>query len=265
VSGRDDEPELLRVAHEAAVAAAYELLARFGGRQQGVRSKSTPTDPVSEADLAAEAAIRRVLAERRPRDGILGEEGGETGRGELRWVVDPLDGTVNFLFGYPQFAVSVACEDRSGAVAGVVLDPLRGECFAATRSGLPTRGSELMLGVQEIHGSDREELSSALVATGFGYDPAVRERQAEVVARVLPRVRDVRRAGAAALDLAWTACGRCDAYFERGVKAWDVAAGSLIAQRAGLVVRRMEEDGGLPEGLVVAPPGLIDRLEALVR
>src|SRR5438067_447225 len=108
------EDELLAVAHEAATAAAAELMSRFGGRVRGLRTKSSATDPVSEADLAAEAQIRGVLAERRPGDAILGEEGGESGEGELRWIVDPLDGTVNFLFGIPQFSVSVACQDRDG-------------------------------------------------------------------------------------------------------------------------------------------------------
>ena len=117
------EHELLSVADEAARAAAAELMSRFGHRQAEIRSKSSPTDLVSEADVAAETAIRAVLATRRPQDAILGEEGGATGGGELRWVIDPLDGTTNFLFGFPQFAVSVACEDGAGGLVGVVLDP----------------------------------------------------------------------------------------------------------------------------------------------
>ena len=142
--------ELLEVAVEAADAAATELLERFGGRASGVRAKSTPTDLVSEADLAAERAIRAVLARRRPGDSILGEEGGATGSGELRWVVDPLDGTINFLYGFPVFAVSVACEDADGALAGVVLDPVREERFSATRSApaLLERHGDHRLGLQ---------------------------------------------------------------------------------------------------------------------
>ncbi len=252
------ESDLLAVAHEAARAAAHELTPRFGHRQRGIRTKSGPTDLVSNADLAAEAAIRAVLAARRPADSILGEEGGASGDGELRWVIDPLDGTTNFLFGVPQFAVSVACEDRDGALIGVVLDPIRDECFAATRSGQATLNDE------QIAASERQDLSTALVATGFAYDAAVRARQAEVLSRVLPRVRDIRRAGAAALDLTWTACDRYDAYYERGVKHWDHAAGGLIAARAGLSVRTLEaaEDG--PEGILVAPAALLDELLALV-
>ncbi len=252
------EEELLAVAHAAARAAAAELQPRFGHRQPGIRAKSGPTDLVSEADLAAEAAIRAVLAERRPGDAILGEEGGETGDGDLRWVIDPLDGTINFLFGIPQFAVSVACEDRDGVFIGVVLDPIREETFAATRSGPPT------LDGAEISGSDRDDLSRALVATGFGYDADVRARQAAALTRVLPRVRDIRRAGAAALDLAWCACGRYDAYYERGVKAWDHAAGGLIAARAGFELRVLQDGAEGPAGLLAAPAALVDELLALV-
>jgi myo-inositol-1(or 4)-monophosphatase len=254
----EHEQALLAVAREAADAGAAELTARFGHHQQGVRAKSGPTDLVSDADVAAEAAIRGVLARRAPGDAILGEEGGTTGHGSRLWVVDPLDGTINFLFGIPMFAVSVACQDERGALAGVVLDPIRAECFAATRSGPAT------LNGAGIAASQQDELSQALVATGFGYDSDVRARQAEVMVRVLPLVRDIRRAGAAAIDLAWCACGRLDAYFERGVHAWDVAAGGLIAQRAGLAVREIQAEGRDPGGLLTAPEALIDELEALV-
>jgi len=254
----DSEDALLEVAHRAARAAANELLPRFGHHQQGIRAKSGPTDLVSEADLAAEAAIRAVLAAERPDDAILGEEGGATGHGRLRWVIDPLDGTINFLFGVPQFAVSVACEDGDGALVGVVLDPVREEVFAATRSGAPT------LNGAAVTASRREDLSTALVATGFAYDAPVRERQAQTLTGLLPRVRDIRRAGSAAIDLAWCACDRYDAYYERGVKHWDYAAGGLIAARAGLVVRELPETAGLPSGLIAAPPALIEELHELV-
>ena len=272
-----DESALLAVAETAARAAASELMERFGQRQEGVRTKSGPTDLVSDADVAAESAIRRVLEERRPGDAVLGEEGGESGGGGrgreggggggpgaglvgegLRWVVDPLDGTINFLFGIPAFAVSVACEDSDGAVAGVVLDPIRDECFAATRGGEPTMNGE------PIEASGRSELATAMVATGFSYDADVRVRQAEVVTRVLPRVRDIRRVGAAALDLAWCACGRFDAYYERGVHRWDFLAGALVAARAGLEVRELEEAGEDPFGILVAPAAVVDELTTLV-
>jgi myo-inositol-1(or 4)-monophosphatase len=258
VSGSSLEAELLAVARDAARAAARELEARFGDGGRGVQSKSSPTDLVSEADVEAERAIRRVLGERRPHDAILGEEGGATGEGELRWVIDPLDGTTNFLFGVPQFAVSVACEDREGSLVGVVLDPIHGESFSATRNGPAERNGA------PIAGSRRDDLSTALLSTGFGYSAEVRARQAAVLARVLPRVRDIRRAGAAALDLGWCACGRYDAYYERGLKLWDRAAGQLIAARAGLSVHVLPESGEDPEGILVAPAALTEELLALV-
>jgi myo-inositol-1(or 4)-monophosphatase len=255
----DDELQLLAVAREAADAAAAELRPRFGQSARGVRSKSSPTDLVSDADLAAEQAIRSVLAKHRPGDSILAEEGGETQGGDVRWVVDPLDGTINYLYGIPAFAVSIACEDAGGAIAGVVLDPVRNERFEAIRSGDPTVNGEPL-----DPGTRPETLGVAMVATGFGYDPEVRARQAEVLTRVLPRVRDIRRVGAAALDLCWCACGRYDAFYERGLNPWDVAAGGLIAARAGLAVRDLVANGDDPAGTLVAPPALVDELLALI-
>lgn len=267
------EDELLDLARRAAGAAAAELLSRFRGEALGVRSKSTPTDPVSEADLAAERAVRDLLARERPGDRILGEEGGATegaGPGAVGetflWVLDPLDGTVNYLYGSPSFAVSLACEDAHGAVVGVVLDPVSGECFAATRSEPAT------LDGQPLAGSEPASLAEALVGTGFAYDRDVRAVQAEVAARVLPRARDIRRVGAAALDLCWCAAGRLDAFYERGVRHWDVAAGALICRRAGREVRdlsevQVERQGRtltLPSGILVAPPNLVDELAELI-
>ena len=261
----EHELDLLAVAQIAADAAAEELRVRYGTHLRSVHAKSTPTDLVSEADVAAEQAIRRVLAEHRPDDAILGEEGGAThgsgedGAGAVRWVVDPLDGTINYLFGIPAFAVSVACEDAAGTVAGIVLDPIRNERFAATRSGPAT------LDGNPITANDQTDLSVAMVATGFGYDAAVRARQADILRELLPRVRDIRRVGAAALDLAWCACGRFDAYYERGVHSWDIAAGALIAERAGLIVRELPDASELdePYGIVAAPAALMDELYAL--
>lgn len=252
------EQELLAVAREAAGAAGRELMSRFGKVAHGVHTKSTPTDPASDADLGAESAIREVLGRLRPRDAILGEEEGETGHGAVRWIVDPLDGTVNYLFGIPVFAVSVACEDASGAAAGVIFDPVRNDWFEATRSGPATLNGD------RIVSSDRSELATALIATGFAYDSQMRARQAAVVSRLLPRARDIRRFGSAAMDLAWCAYGRWDAYYERGVHAWDVAAGALIAARAGLQVRDIPASDEDPAGLLAAPPGLVDQLYELV-
>jgi myo-inositol-1(or 4)-monophosphatase len=253
------EGELLGIAADAADAAGAVLAERFGRPDPRVRAKTTPTDLVSDADHAAEDVIRGLLAQRRPHDGMLGEETGEhPGHSGLRWVIDPLDGTVNFLFGIPHWAVSVACEDAAGARVGVVRDPLRDETFAATREGPATLNGE------PIAGSDGARLDTSLVATGFSYDATVRARQAEVAGRVLPAVRDLRRFGSAALDLAWTACGRYDAFYERGLKRWDGIAGALICRRAGLAVRELAPAGGMPGGLVAAPSALIAQMQALV-
>jgi myo-inositol-1(or 4)-monophosphatase len=255
------EAELLDVARAAARASAKVLLSYYGDAR-GVRTKSTDTDLVSEADVNAERAIRDLLEQRRPGDAILGEEGGETAATSdtgIRWVVDPLDGTVNYLFQHPQWCVSVAAEDATGkTLVGVVLDPLRDEEFAATSTTVPT------LNGKPIAASTQSDLSLALVSTGFAYDSRVRARQAEVVTLLITRVRDIRRGGAAALDLVWAAAGRTDAYYERGINPWDFAAGALICQRAGLAVHRLQEEAGLPGGLVVAPPALVDHLHALV-
>jgi myo-inositol-1(or 4)-monophosphatase len=247
----------LALAERAARAAAEVLLERFGGPVRGLDSKTSATDPVSDADREAERAIRELLEAERPQDGLLGEEGsrqaGESGR---RWVVDPLDGTVNYLYGIPQWCVSVALEDGQGALLGVVLDPLRDELFSARRGlGASVNG-------EQVRVSDASELARALVATGFSYEPDRRAEQAQVAARVLPRVRDIRRAGSAALDLAWVAAGRVDGFYERGVKPWDWAAGRLLAEEAGGATRELP---GEPFGLVAANPALIDELTALVR
>jgi myo-inositol-1(or 4)-monophosphatase len=257
-------PAALRaLAEDVAREAGALLRERFHGPAGPLRAKSSPTDLVSEADLAAERLIRERLAAARPHDAVLGEEGGDRGpaaggAGELRWVVDPLDGTINFLFGIPQWAVSIACEDAEGTLAGVIHDPLRGETFAAVRGGQPT------LGGAPFEASRRDDLALALVATGFAYDAGVRAAQAEVAARVLPRVRDLRRMGSAALDLAWTACGRYDAYYERGLKRWDLAAGALLCACAGLSVRSLAPAGELPDGLLAAPAALAETLHGLV-
>ncbi len=280
-----EEPQLLEVAVDAARAAGALLLERVGrGAESEVESKSTPTDLVSAADLAAESAIRELLRERRPHDGFVGEEGGsEGGASGLDWVVDPLDGTVNFLFGIPQWCVSVAVRDAEGMVAGAVYDANRDELFTATRGGaaalLRAGGSiELKAGAVSASAAHRAEntaaesagqepavqMATAMVATGLAYDATVRAAQAQVLARLIPHVRDVRRFGSAALDLAWTAMGRYDAYFERTVKEWDIAAGALICERAGLEVLELPAREHLPWGVLVARPGLAEQLLELV-
>ena len=251
--------ELRELAERVAREAGAQLLEAFGGPAVEVEAKSTPTDLVSAADKAAEELIIGRIAAARPGDGFLGEEGAdEAGSSGLRWIVDPLDGTANFLFGLPQWAVSIAVEDADGVLAGVVYDPPRGELWAAEREGPPT------LDGRPVRGSRRDELATALVATGFGYAADVRSAQATTIASLLPEVRDVRRFGAAALDLAWCAAGRFDAYYERGVKRWDIAAGALLFERAGLVVEPLAAAPPQEAGLLVAAPGIADAMRQRV-
>jgi myo-inositol-1(or 4)-monophosphatase len=232
------------------------LLERFGGPASGVEEKSSATDMVSAADRDAEALIHGVLRRERPDDGLLAEEGSsERAASGRRWVVDPLDGTTNFLYGVPQWAVSIALEDADGGLAGVVLDPVRNELFSAER------GQGATLNGEPLRIPDHDELATALVATGFGYDAERRAKQAEVLRRVLPAIRDVRRAGAAALDLCWLAAGRVDAYYERGLNHWDWAAARLIVIEAGGEVADLAPD---PHGLAAASRPLLPKLLTLL-
>ena len=244
------------MARRAAEVAGELLLERFGAPARGVERKSSRTDMVSDADRDAEAAIEQILSTERPDDGLLAEEGSHSkavsGR---RWVVDPLDGTTNFLYGIPAWAVSIALEDADGGALGLVLDPVRGETFTAIRGRGAHRNGE------PITVSGEARLDTALVATGFSYEAAERAEQAAVLAEVLPRVRDVRRFGAAALDLCWVAAGRLDAYYERGLKHWDWAAASLIVEEGGGDLRWLESE---PRGLVAGTPGVVERLERIV-
>jgi myo-inositol-1(or 4)-monophosphatase len=247
--------ELRALAESVSREAGALLRAAFRGPELRISAKSTPTDLVSEADHDAEHLIRERILAARPDDAILGEEGGDTrGTSGIRWVVDPLDGTVNFLFGIPQWAVSIAAEDEQGTLIGVVYDPERDELFSAQRGGTPT------LDGRPITASTKQDMATAMIGTGFGYDAEVRRAQAAVVARLLPDVRDVRRFGAAAIDLAWTACGRLDAYYEHGLNDWDLAAGGLICACAGLEIRPLAPIGPSNPGVLVGPPTLVDAL-----
>jgi myo-inositol-1(or 4)-monophosphatase len=254
------EPDqLLEVAEEAAAAAGRLLLERFDLPATGVERKSSATDMVSDADRDAEAIIRTILARHRPDDAIIGEESGVvSGDSGLRWVVDPLDGTTNYLFGQPVWSVSIACEDARGGVAAIVLDASRGEAFTATRGG----GARV--NGRPIAVSAADDLQRSLIGTGFSYAPAVREGQARALVEILPRVRDVRRAGSAAIDLAWVACGRLDGYYELGTRHWDRAAGVLLVAEAGGVVSPLAAVGDSGEGVLAAGPGLHADLSGLV-
>ena len=261
--GEEERPaagELLALAVEAARAAGHLLLEGLESGATQVESKSTPTDPVSDLDRASEALIVRTLRGRRPHDAVLGEEGGTSaGRSGVRWVVDPLDGTVNLLYGFPAFAVSVAAEVDGVVVAGVVHDPLRDETFTAEK------GAGSWLGARRLAVRTPDDLASALVGTGFAYGAAKRADQGRVVAHVLPLVRDIRRAGSAALDLCWVGAGRLDAYFESGTRHWDRAAGALVAAEAGAWTGDLA--GGPPsdEMAVAAAPTIAGDLVGMLR
>lgn len=246
----------LELAERAARAAGDVLLERWRSPAQGVEAKSSATDLVSDADRAAEAAILELLMAERPSDGVVGEEGSQVeGQAGRQWLVDPLDGTTNYLYGHPAWSVSVALGDDLGPAVGVVHDPSREETFVAAREqGSRLNGARLRVRRDEA-------LATALVATGFGYLPEARAAQAETVARVLPKVRDIRRGGSAALDLAWLAAGRLDAYYERGLQPWDWAAGRLLVVEAGGAV---EELRGEPPGLVAGARRLVAQLAELV-
>lgn len=222
-----------------AVAVAREagalLLDAFAGTRE-VDAKTSPTDVVTEMDRAAEEVIVRRILEARPDDGILGEEGAaRESRTAVRWVIDPLDGTVNYLYRRPDFAVSIGVEMDGVAVAGAVFAPARDECFAAVA------GRGATLNGQPIHPSTETRLAHALCGTGFGYETEVRRVQGAILERVISEVRDIRRAGSAALDLCAVACGRLDVYYERGLQPWDGAAAALIVREAGGRCETVEE------------------------
>ena len=227
-------------------------------------TKSSPTDVVTASDTAAERLIRERIGAARPDDGFLGEEGGEDsgGRGRrsrVRWVVDPIDGTVNYLYGIPAYAVSIAAEVDGRVAVGVVHNPVSGETWTAVA------GRGALLDGRPVRVGDLTDPAQALVGTGFNYDVRTRTAQAQQVARLLPRIRDIRRIGAASLDLCAVATGRLDAFVEQGLKPWDLAAGGLVAREAGA------RTGGLGdaepgERLVVATnPGLWDSLPQLLQ
>lgn len=218
-------PSDLDVALEAARAGGSIVAARFGG--SFLTEYKGRSDPVTEVDRAAEQAILDVIRARRPGDEIMAEESGGGGRGGRRWYVDPLDGTVNFVHGIPHVAVSIGLYDGDSPIAGVVLDPLRHETFAAHEGVATLNGNTISV-------STVEDMSVAVVTTGFPYDKHLSpDAYVAPVAAVVGSANGVRRSGSAALDLAWVACGRFDAYFEAGVAPWDRAAGTVLVEAAG--------------------------------
>lgn len=265
----DTFTSLLELACKTALAAGGLLLSR-GGRPEIVATKSSPTDVVTDADRAAEELIRERIGAARPGDRILGEEGGETSAGgdapgpaRVRWIADPLDGTVNYLYGRPDWAVSIAAELDGAVVAGAVFVPRRDELFSAAAGA----GAWLTVNRRppvRLACNRDVPLETALVATGFGYAAGRRLVQAEVLRSVLPRVRDIRRGGSCAVDLCSVASGTADAYYERGVNLWDIAAGGLIAAEAGALVTGLHGRAPGPSMTMAAAPGLLRELHDLL-
>ncbi len=255
----------LATAESAALAAGRLLLERWGGPVSGRASKSSATDEVSDADRASEALILGAIRRAHPNDAIVSEEGGGAlGTSGRRWLVDPLDGTINYLYRIPHWCVTIACADEGGPLAGVVLDPVRDELFSATRGGgawvRSTGGGE----TRRLRVSAVTDLGLALLADGFSYDAQERREQARREALIVPVVRDVRRMGSAALDLAYVAAGRVDAYGESGGHEWDWAAGRLLVSEAGGMVS--ETKGVRPDAptLVASGAGIHRALVALL-
>jgi myo-inositol-1(or 4)-monophosphatase len=277
VSTPENEPAQLRTVAEtlATEAAAFVRRRRrevFGDDagadgDDAVQSKSTPTDPVTVVDTETERLLRDRLAQLRSGDAILGEEGGGSGSaapGTVTWVLDPIDGTVNFVYGIPAYAVSVAAQVDGVSVAGAVADVVGGRLYsAAVGLGAHVTDDE---GTRRLRCSGVDDLSRALVGTGFAYSSRRRTVQAQLVSKILPEVRDVRRIGSAALDLCMVAAGRLDAYYEHGLHRWDLAAGSLIAAEAGArLVLPTPGDPDYTSSLVVAAaPGIADGLLAVL-
>jgi myo-inositol-1(or 4)-monophosphatase len=242
-------------------------LARMGAEihRQGrttllrVSEKSSPFDLVTQVDREAEAAIVEALASVRPEDAVLGEEGGgREGTSGVRWIIDPLDGTTNYVYRYPAHAVSIGVEIGGTRSVGVVLDTARDLLYTGVRGGTATVNGE------PIVASGKDEAATAMVATGFSFDPELRRRQGELLPLLLPRVRDIRRSGAASIDLCAVASGTVDAYYEGGLALWDVAAGAVIAEAAGAAILLGEAKGYPGVSVVVANPTLLAELRTIL-
>ena len=266
MTGRPDAvppaEELCAVALDAARAATALVRERAGRGVTVAATKSSEVDPVTEADRASEELVRAHLREHRPDDAVLGEEGDDLpGTTGVRWVVDPVDGTVNLLYGIPQYAVSIAAEVDGEVVAGVVLDVASGTEYVAHR-----RADGTLLGTRDgepVAVRAPAPLEKTLLATGFSYDRDLRRLQAQALVHLLPRVRDIRRFGSCALDLCHVAEGSVDAYAEEGVNLWDHAAGALVARAAGARTGFLRGAGGR-DLLVCAPAASYDVVAAAV-
>lgn len=250
--------ELLELAIELAAEAAQLINSARPG-EFSVTTKSSPTDLVTEIDAACEQVIVDGILEARPEDGILGEEGSSiSGTSGVRWVIDPIDGTTNFLYGFPSYSVSIAVEVDGRTEAAVVHDPLRNQVFTATLGG------GAYLDNCPISVRSAVPLDEALISTGFGYRPEHRKAQAQVLLGLITEVRDIRRAGSAALDLCWVAQGHVDGYYERGLNPWDHGAGVLIVNEAGGTTGDL--DGGIAssEMTIATSPEIFEQLRNLL-
>ena len=258
--GPDDPDVLLRFATGLAREAGTLALTGRRGSVLERHTKSSTTDLVTQHDRAAESLIVGRLLSERSGDAIVGEEGAaHEGSSGYEWFLDPIDGTTNFVYDLPTWSTSVAVAYRGVTVAGAVFVPVAGELFAARLGGGAT------LDERPIRNSGETDLSLALVATGFSYQPANRAAQAAAIARLITEIRDVRRSGSAAVDLCWAAAGRVDAYFEEHLNAWDAAAGELIAREAGCITSDFDGGPADPSNIVAAAPGIHAALVALIR
>jgi myo-inositol-1(or 4)-monophosphatase len=249
-------PDLLAIADSAIDLVVPRLLDALRTMDLAADTKSSATDLVTEFDRWSEATLVAAITATRPDDGFVGEEGANVkGSSAVTWLIDPIDGTTNFVYDLPGCSVSVAASVDDVMTVGVVHDLVRNERFRATLGGGATRDHE------SVTASGKDELATALVATGFSYEASRRRAQAEALVRILPAVRDIRRLGGAAVDLCALACGRVDAYYERGLSAWDSAAGALIATEAGAVFDDRSAHGG---ALVGATPAIADEFFSLV-
>ena len=244
-----DVHHLLGLAKSAAHEAGKLIVGR-PARPLSTSTKSSPTDVVTEMDRASEKLILETILSMRPDDGVIGEEGtSKPSQNGLSWLIDPIDGTVNYLRGMPNYSISIAASDDKGTLAGVVYDPTLDETFAAIRGHGATLNEAAIA-------CAATPLAKAIIGTGFSYSSAQRAQQAEVLRAVLPAIGDIRRPGSAAVSLCWVACGRLDAFFEAGLQRWDFAAGALIAMEAGAHVQGIDRDPSHGNLVVASAPSV---------
>lgn len=254
----NDPAELMNLATWLAKSAGKIVRDAATSQRSSIATKTSTTDNVTATDQASEEFIASQLKSSRPDDGILGEEGAAVAsKNGIEWVIDPIDGTTNFIYGLPNFAVSVGATVDGIPVAGAVYNPSTDELFCAYTGG------GAFLNDTSISVNRADDFSLALIATGFAYNPEVRAQQGRIVAELLPQVRDIRRLGSAALDICNVACGRVDAYYEQGVRPWDVTAASVVLREAGGIVTGFTDDMPWNDVVAACTTGIHSRLRAL--